>query len=142
MERDRNKRCPSARAFRDAIRPFWSGNGLGSELTVEEVIADPPAPAGSDSPVESSIPVDLVLPDEPAVAVERVALASFQETTETPIPRAHPSTHPRPYQHSRLTTAAAVFFAVLLLSIGLACFLVDAYRGTPGTAQMSLPSPG
>jgi hypothetical protein len=55
---------------------------------------------------------------------------------------AHPSARPRPYQHNQLTTAAAVFFAVLLLSIGLACFLVDAYRGTPGTAQVSLPSPG
>jgi serine/threonine-protein kinase len=142
MERDRNKRCPSARAFREAIRPFWSGTGLGSEVSVEEPIADPPATVASDTPVEPAIPVDIVVPAEPSVAIERVVSASSQRAVETPIPRAHPSAHPRPYQNSRLTTAAAVLLAVVLLSIGITCFLVDNYRGAPGTAQVSLPSPG
>ena len=139
MERDRNKRCPSARAFRDAIRPFWSGNGLNTEPAGQDEVSESAAPS------EPAISVELVVPVEPAVAAEPAVPASLGATeraTGTPIPMAHPSARPRPYQHNQLTTAAAVFFAVLLLSIGLACFLVDAYRGTPGTAQVSLPSPG
>jgi serine/threonine protein kinase len=140
MERDRNKRCPSARAFRDAIRPFWSGKGLGTEPAGQQEAS------ASATPSEVAIPVELVVPVEPAVAAETAvpvpSLGPAQRATGTPIPLPHTSARPRPHQHNQLTTAAAVFFAVLLLSIGLACFLVDAYRGAPGTAQVSLPSPG
>jgi serine/threonine-protein kinase len=148
MERDRNKRCPSARAFRDAIRPFWSGEGIIEPAGQQEASEPPvpPVPVARAAPSDPAIPIDFVVSAESVAAVERAVPAPSpgptERATETPIPLGRSTARPRPYQHSQLTTAAAVFFAVLLLSIGLACFLVDTYRGTPGTAQVSLPSPG
>ena len=129
MERNRDKRIQTARALREAIRPYWSGesSGFGVDAAIpelEEAAGEAPAREASTSqpPPRSS--------------------ESPSDTTRTPIPVALPPMAPStPAQRQSRATAVAVLLAALVLTIGLTCFVVDTVRGTPGsTAQNDAPA--
>lgn len=120
MERNRDNRCPSARAFREAIRPFWSGVTPNFDT----------APAAEPSqtvnvPDTSNVPH----PDNPAAP----------QAAATPKPILTPPHSPsRRRPQKPRATVAAVVLALSVLALGLTCFVVDTMRGTPGPVEATL----
>lgn len=115
MRRDRSKRCPSAAAFREALRPYWSGVMPDFESSATTP-SEPPANIDPPPPQQPSLPPELPL------------------ATSTPLPTSSsppPSPVPRK-PHRPVGTFAAIMIAALVLALGLTCFIVDAVRGTPG----------
>ncbi len=137
MQRRREERCPSARDFREAVWPFWSGDAptfgrKPSEPTATAKSAtpsEPPAPPGSTPPLTS---------DPPPARPEMVTTPP--DTVRTPLPARSPERRGHRPAHRPLATIAAVLLATLVLAVGLTCFIVDTVRGTPGSsAYASLP---
>ncbi|HNS96305.1 MAG TPA: serine/threonine-protein kinase [Polyangiaceae bacterium] len=131
MTRDRNKRCPSARAFREAIRPFWNNESTQPESSPTRGSSVVVQPERNDS--EAPVPTASTTSHAPSTTVS--------PPKASPPPTPHPRSTQRPApRHNPLATIAAVVFAALMLSLGLTCFVVDTYQQTQGTAKASLPS--
>jgi serine/threonine-protein kinase len=122
MQRDRDKRCPSARAFREAIRPFWSG-----ETPNFEPAHPANAPTLDIAPTQTSN-----VPSPPKLVPSEAAAPKPLHTARDN----HPQASPRP-QKPR-ATVAAVLLALSVLALGITCFVVDTVRGTPERAEATL----
>jgi len=139
MERDRDKRCPTAGAFREAIRPYWSGEmpafGTSSAEAAGEVALDDAEPPTTTTPLPAVLPA--APPACHAMQTPLPATSPSPTAMHTPLPvRANQSMKPMPHVvgHRPTATLAAILLAALVLALGLTCFIVDSVRGTPGTA--------
>jgi eukaryotic-like serine/threonine-protein kinase len=139
MERDRNNRCPTAGAFREAIRPYWSGAmpafGTSSAEAVGDVQLDDAEPATTTTPLPAVLPAASQLPPAQELHENRAPASSPPPAAmRTPLPVPANQSLAVPSGHGPTATVAAILLAALVLALGLTCFIVDTVRGTPGTA--------